>query len=461
MPLLTPTISKVYTPPTCTLEVTAQPSALSRWSRSPVIKSLQFLLSLDGLQRNTREPLELRGDQTQLSTLSTVVTDYIQQLLANRPTDLSLTPPSPETNPVQLRPQSLLTHELLLGNLATEQSGPSVVLKVSQLFDLATALEDCTADLQQLPVVVTAPAPWRTTLLPLARSAAILAMTVGLGAVTWRWLQPGLIATKQIERSPTSNVAIAPVAPSPSPSPSSQKIPTPPPRPATKPLALPSVQLPDRASTPFSIHNRSSSAAKNKNGADLFSSAKPTHSSAKQSNQTAQKLPSEPSNQQAFSGDAISPKSETQSSTLENRSQADSAPAPSSAAGMSAERNRELSQLSKSAPISPVTSPAAKQPSLFDTVPQVAEVRDYVVSRWQPTPPPPKTLEYRVKIKPNGSLDDVEPLGASAQQYLDKIPLPSAQDPFVSRVGSGSTPNIRLVLHPDGTVQTFLDTVKP
>jgi Domain of unknown function (DUF4335) len=467
MPLLTPTISKVYTPPTCTLEVTAQSSALSRWSRSPVIKSLQFLLSLDGLQRNTREPLELRGDQTQLSTLSTVVTDYIQQLLANSSTNLSLTPPPtpdtppvPDDTPVQLRPQSLLTHELLLGNLATEQSGPSVVLKVSQLFDLATALEDCTADLQQLPAVATAPAPWRTTLLPLARSAAILAMTVGLGAVTWRWLQPGLIATKQTERSPTSNVAIAPVAPSLSPSPSN-KILTSPPRPATKPLTLPSVQLPDRASNPFAM-NRSRSAAKNDSG--LFSSAKtkPSKSSAQRSNQTAQKLPSELSNQQTFSGEvAMSPKSETQSSTLESRSQADSAAAPSSTAGMGADRNSEPSQLSKSAPISPATSPAAKQPSLFDTVPQVAEVRDYVVSRWQPTPPPPKTLEYRVKIKTNGSLDNVEPLGASAQQYLNKIPLPSAQDPFVSRVGSGSTPNIRLVLHPDGTVQTFLDTVKP
>ncbi len=459
MPLLTPTISKVYTPPTCTLEVTAQSSALSRWSRSPVIKSLQFLLSLDGLQRNTREPLELRGDQTQLSTLSTVVTDYIQQLLANRPTDLPLSPtpssdhsPIPSANPVQLRPQSLLTHELLLGNLATEQSGPSVVLKVSQLFDLATALEDCTADLQQLPAVATAPAPWRTTLLPFARSAAILAMTVGLGAVTWRLIQPGLIANNQTERSPTSNVAIAPVAPSPSPS--SQKILTPPPRPATKPLALPSVQLPDRTSKPFSI-NRSSSAAKNKNDSGLFSAAKP-------SNPTAQKSPSEPSNQQALSGEvAISSQPETQSPALESRSRTNSAPAPSSAAGMSADRNSESSQLSKSVPISPATSSVAQQPSLFDTVPQVAEVRDYVVSRWQPTPPPPKTLEYRVKINSNGSLDNVEPLGASAQQYLDKIPLPSAQDPFVSRVGSGPKPNIRLVLHPDGTVQTFLDNANP
>jgi len=457
MPLLTPTISKVYTPPTCTLEVTAQPSALSRWSRTPVIKSLQFLLSLEGLQRNTREPLELRGDQTQLSTLSTVVTDYIQQLLAHKPTDLPLSSPlspSPETSPtdpnLQLRPRTLLTHELLLGDLATEQSGPSVVLKASQLFDLATALEDCTTDLQQLPAVATTPAPWPTTLLPLARSAAILVMTVGLGTVTWRLLQSGPMATNTVQKAPTSNIALAPASPSPLPS---NKILPPPPRPATSPLALPSVQLPDRASKPFAIGN-SSPAAKNDSG--LFSSVKP-------SKQTAQKLRSEPSNLQKLPGEVAEPKPETQSTTLENRSQsADTASAPSSAAGMNADRSREMSQLSKSAPVpSAVTNPATQQPTLFDTVPQVAEVRDYVVSRWQPTPPPPKTLEYRVKINTNGSLGNVEPLGASAQQYLDKVPLPSGQDPFVSRVGSGPTPNVRLVLYPDGTVQTFLDNVNP
>jgi hypothetical protein len=456
MPLLTPTISKVYTPPTCTLEVIAQPSALSRWSRTPVIKSLQFLLSLEGLQRNTREPLELRGDQAQLSTLSTVVTDYIQQLLAHKPTDLPLSSPlslSPETSPtdpnLQLRPRTLLTHELLLGNLATEQSGPSVVLKASQLFDLATALEDCITDLQQLPAVATTPAPWPTTLLPLARSAAILVMTVGLGTVTWRLLQSGPMATNTAQKAPTSDIALAPASPSPLPS---NKILPPPPRPATKPLALPSVQLPDRASKPFAI-GHSSPAAKNDSG--LFSSVKP-------SKQTAQKLRSEPSNLQKLPGEVAEPKPETQSTTLENRSQAaDTAPAPSNAAGMSAARNRDLSQLSKSAPVSPATQPAPQQPTLFDTVPQVAEVRDYVVSRWQPTPPPPKTLEYRVKINANGSLANVDPLGASAQQYLDKVPLPSGQDPFVSRVGSGPTPNVRLVLHPDGTVQTFLDNVNP
>ncbi|NJM76122.1 MAG: hypothetical protein HC852_10415 [Acaryochloridaceae cyanobacterium RU_4_10] len=220
-------------------------------------------------------------------------------------------------------------------------------------------------------------------------------------------------------------------------------------------MTLPSVQLPNRASKPFAI-GKSSPAAKNDSG--LFSAPK-------SSDRTAKKLPSEPSNLQQLPGEvAVESQPETPPSTPDNSSQAaDTASAPSSTAGISAARSREMRQLSESAPVSPATRPTTQQPqsTLFDTVPQVAEVRDYVVSRWQPTPPPSKTLEYRVKINANGSLARVDPLGTSAQQYLDKIPLPSRQDPFVSRVGSGPTPDIRLVLHPDGTVQTFLDNVPP
>ena len=99
MPVLTRPISRIYTPPTCTLEVTAQPSALSRWTGTPVIKSLQFLLSFEGLSQSDREPIEIRGDQTQLTQLSNVVTDYIQTLLASRANDL---PIHPSDLPMQL-----------------------------------------------------------------------------------------------------------------------------------------------------------------------------------------------------------------------------------------------------------------------------------------------------------------------------------------------------------------------
>ena len=137
---------------------------------------------------------------------------------------------------VQLRPRSLLTHELTLGSLANEQSGTSVLLKVSQLYDLATALDDSTADLQHLPALGVVPSAWRNAL-PLAQGAAAVLLAVGLGTAALRLFQPGLVAVNQPQRSPNSITALAPPA---SPS-SSVALPSLRPRPAA-PLTLPQYQ---------------------------------------------------------------------------------------------------------------------------------------------------------------------------------------------------------------------------
>jgi hypothetical protein len=110
----------------------------------------------------------------------------------------------------------------------------------------------------------------------------------------------------------------------------------------------------------------------------------------------------------------------------------------------------------EAAPASPNNSKTA----LFDTIPQVAEVRNYVTTRWQPASPPPKTLEYRLTLNADGSLKQVEALGSAAQQYLPQVPLPTPQSPFVSAPTAGKS-SIRLVLRPNSTVQTFLDPVIP
>ena len=115
-------------------------------------------------------------------------------------------------------------------------------------------------------------------------------------------------------------------------------------------------------------------------------------------------------------------------------------------------RSKALSQAFEAAP---APQKATGQSTLFDTTPQVAEVRDYVASRWQPSALPQKNLEYRVTINADGSLGAVQPLGASAQQYLNQVPLPQASSAFVSP--SGTRSNIRLLLRQDGKVQTFLD----
>ena len=434
MSVLSPTISKLYTPPTCTLEVTAKASPLSRWTRTPAIKSLQFLLSFDSSAQRAREPIEIYGDQTQLSALTETVTHYIQTVLASRATELPLsgsqTEPSasaPDEAEPALRPRSLLTHELMLGSLATVQSGPSLLLKVSQLYDLATALEDCTTDLQQMPSLIAAERP--AVIMPFLRSAAVVLLTVGLGTATWRLFQTGPVAVNP--SSSTSKTAMAPSAtPLPSaPSPFSSAL--------SRPLNLPSIQLPNRSDNSITAGR---SGNQSLNQAEPSSSAKPQPSgqSRATTNAPPQSIASLPSIE-------LNPSAPNAAG-----SQAD-ASAPSSFSGKM--RSKALSQALESAP-APQRSTAG-QSTLFDTTPQVAEVRDYVASRWQPSSPPPKTLEYRVTVNTDGSLGAVEPLGASAQQYLNQVPLPQASSAFVS--ASGARSNIRLLLRQDGTVQTFLD----
>jgi hypothetical protein len=93
----------------------------------------------------------------------------------------------------------------------------------------------------------------------------------------------------------------------------------------------------------------------------------------------------------------------------------------------------------------------------FDTIPQVAEVRAYFQQRWQPPTSLNQTLEYRLIINPNGSLQQVIPLGQVAGNYIDRTNIPLIGDPFVSAIASGQSAQIRLVLDANGEVKAFLE----
>ena len=461
MPVLNRPLARIYTPPTCTLEVTAQTSALSRWTRKPTVKSLQFLLSLEG-QQHDRTTVKLRGDQTQLAELSAAVSQYLQELLARRASELTIRsvtldrsqaavaePLAAVVTVPQLRPHSLLNHEFLLGHLATEQTGPSIMLKVSQLYDLAMALDDYAADFQSLADLAVAPT-WRTAL-PLARSAAAVLLTVGLGSTVWRLFQPQFIATKDAGRSPSVGTALVP-SPSPSqPLPSLSA-------PSLKPLVLPTIQLPSRSRAPGSVLSTPDQPPQPKaipSGSPRLSLPSPSTPS------TSQRLPGEialapaPAPKPAPVPAPISPPALEQT--------------PPASSGLTQSFSTQLRKGASGTASDQATAPAAKaaprssrqqseSSSLFDTIPQVAEVRDSVAARWKPESLPPKVLEYRLTLNPNGTLAQVEPLGTSAQQYLTQLALPALGAPFVSAVSSGGRPIIRLVVSPDGTLQTFPDS---
>lgn len=98
--------------------------------------------------------------------------------------------------------------------------------------------------------------------------------------------------------------------------------------------------------------------------------------------------------------------------------------------------------------------------SLFDQIPQVAEARQFFEQRWQP--PSGLTqdqIEYTLALNADGTIKQITPRGQVAQIYLDRTQMPLTGEPFVSPVDGGRTPEILLILHKNGKVETRLQTL--
>jgi hypothetical protein len=94
---------------------------------------------------------------------------------------------------------------------------------------------------------------------------------------------------------------------------------------------------------------------------------------------------------------------------------------------------------------------------LSDTIPQVAEVRNYLQERWQPPSGLTQTLEYTLWLNRDGSILRIEPRGQAAGEYIDRTGIPKPGESFVSPLAEDREPKIRVVLTPDRKVQTFLE----
>jgi hypothetical protein len=68
-----------------------------------------------------------------------------------------------------------------------------------------------------------------------------------------------------------------------------------------------------------------------------------------------------------------------------------------------------------------------------------------------------QTLEYSLLIDEKGSIQSIVPMGKAAADYIEQTNMPLAGEPFVSPVSNGKNPKIRVVLRPNGRVQTFLE----
>lgn len=433
MPLLSTPVSRRYTPPTCTLEITAQTSVLSRWTGQTVLKQLQFQLSFED-PRRWGEPVQIRGDRTQLEALGEAVESYVQQLLSHTSTHLSAAPPAATDEPqpdfpesvvsrldplqakppgsferIQLQPKSFLSHDLFLGPLTNETSGPIVNLSASGLFDLAAALEESTAEASTLP-------PQRSLQNPplWTRVAAIAVLFVGV--TTAVQLSNNSADPERPTGDYPAEISQRASEPGASPLP-------PPPNAALPPFQLPPITVPP---TPSSVPPRTLEVSPGQS-------------------QVA------PNAQRAAPTPVLTPKAPLPNITVQPKVSSEGSALPTIPDLATPDAAESLSARENSA--SKATQPSQ---TTFDGVPQVTEVRSYFQKRWQPPQSLDQTLEYTLSLNPNGSIQQIIPLNQAAKTYLDRTPIPLRNEPFVSPI-QGS-PKIRLVLGADGGVKVFLQS---
>lgn len=453
-----------YTPPTCTLEIIGNHSPLSRWMAQPVVKNLRFQLSLDDPKLLKDEWVTVRGDRVQLEALCEAVSSYVQHFLEQSPNRIGelvsvsskaeIAPlaetaihdavgrsPQPNGAEISLQPQGLLSHNLRLGSLATEETGSMTPLSTLQLFDLANALDEYASEIVALPNLQPARTGWLKSSPAWAQVAAIGLVVVGLSTSvvklfdeSSRTPEPPIMSQGATSRDQTIANQLPPTVTENATPPVASKQPLPPPpTPGATVPATPS--LPTVTVSPVIPPSPNVNLGESQPIAPGSALERRDRSEATAQNSITLDETGE--------GIALAPapalKPELGDNPVARRSASSESPGVASS-----QAPRALS-----AP--------AQTSTAFDTIPQVAEVRQYFQQRWTPPEGLTQTIEYTLVINQNGSVQQILPLGQTAGDYVDRSGIPLVGEPFVSPLKTKPNAKIRLVLSPDGKVQTFLE----
>ena len=519
--LLSQSINRRYTPPTCSLEIEGKISPLSQWTNTTLIKELNFQLHFDDPRVPPEKQLTLKGDRSQLESLCDAVSNYLQDFLKESATNLTLTvkkqetTPQPElpekspqllTLPVKptLKSQSLLIHELFLGSLASRKSGAVIKLSTVQLFDLANALETCNQEIQTLPNIYSQKQKKTISLWGLSATAGVL-LAVGLTLSREQIFQPSQSPSQETiafseqpasQRTPQSQPVIPP-----NPSPNKQ-IPTPqptlPPVIATrKTLPPPSpVKVPQLPKLEQPTANVTQTPKNNENQIPIVIEPKIADNLPNTAKETPQLLPFptptdgssvpsptptipaevpslEPSQSEKSSNQLTEAREgnvgQTDDSSVINQDRSNVAritptptiPAevPSLKPSQSEESSNQLTEAGEgdTGQISLEDRNIPGNFSLFDDLPQIKEAKSYFQQKWKPIEGLKQTLQYRLFLKKDGSIQRIIPLGQASEIYLDRTNIPLKSESFVSPLSIEKQIIIRLVLEPNGEVKTFLE----
>ncbi|BAZ88221.1 DUF4335 domain-containing protein [Dolichospermum compactum] len=508
-----------YTPPTCTLEISAQNSPLSRWTDKTVISDLSFSLRFDDPRLPEADKILVQGDRRQLEILCDIVTTYVQTLLQQSAEDFSITllgsdhphatsepeitdippsvPPTPNISSfktqipqtkIYLEPSHNLTHQLFFGDLANQTSGQVIELTLLQLFDLATALDEYSSDMVVLPT--TSHQIIKPSLPQWAPIAAVLVLAAGLTPFTWQYANniqknrqkvannvphsPEPVAIEPTQQDPIPTPSLPLITPQPQLTPPLPNLSTPAP-----PLSFPNATIPAAPSKtsqpPLTIPSDTSSYPLTSQvplpgiipNANITQVTKAIPNASTIPNKKAVN----PTKSKNVPSDItqLSPSIATiPNNNLSNISNLIPTPAaaelaPSVASNTTPQQPSPIgNQDSLASRLRTATKPTSDtqttdNKTLFDT-PQIAEAREYLNKRWQPPTGLSQTLEYSLTLGIDGKIERILPLNQVAREYIDSSGIPEIGKPFVSSNKAGQNLRIRVILSPDSKVQTFPET---
>ena len=436
-------VVRKYTAPTCTLEIAANASVLARWTQKPTLKNQRFNLRFDDPRLGEDQWVVLRGDRLKLEALTNEVAHYVQTFLTRSPNfasseadsvDSSLTgiflPEHPQTHPhgITLQPKGLLAHTLTLGTLATEATGPNLVLTSTQLADLASVLDEHSAQTIALPVLkrdfawTRSPAVW-------GKIAAGALLSVGLTATVLNQFgksnQQPIVATS----ASSNDQRNAPVP-----------LPVPPPSFSPPPLNTGNLPVPVPSNIP---------------DADAIASNQGVPIPPSPKSELAQENPEKGT---AEAKTVIVPKttSTPQGTTVE----IPEGRGPNPPLVLRKPTFPASAQTAQGVPVKPLPgsslarskaddSADAEPLPLIDRSAQLGEIQDQVSRRWNPPETLSKDVEYLLTVKADGTVESIAPVGEIAQKYLSSVI--ANLNPLTKLSPISGSYNVRVVLSASGS----------
>jgi hypothetical protein len=442
-----------YRSGSCTLRITGQLAALSQVAELPVLKRSRFQiqlltipefndlddLSVDENPTSPFPPLEIEGRAAQLTELTIIVTNYVQQRLSiGRPSVVPISESNVGINQdgIALSPTGLTRHRLVLPESTLKASNSPVNLTTLQLCDLADALEQADRQLHILPDdALTAIRPVRPRLPLWIGSVAAVGIAAVLGS-QWLMTSPTLLTGTSSNQTSEETLSQRQELATDSPDQISEAEPSVPPTgPGSTnqgPAASPEAAAGD-ATSPTSPTVETTPGQPTPQVGNQAEAPKPASTPAP--TQSRQASPAVTPPEAEVAARATPPMADEPTPALaEPDYPAPAAGAPAEETGPAASPTTpDTTATDSSEPVSVASQPATGQRNGSATLsadPDAspnqwkASLATTLQQNWEPLPTVMTPLTYTVTIGENGIIQAVSPQSTTAAEYQNDVPLP-------------------------------------